>query len=248
MRKARVLRWVLGGFVLLVLAAEILILVVNLRTRYQAEALLRDARSIKIGESTTDDVLRIVRHYPVVPGGYSSACAADESHSVRIANDTLNRVAFAIPSLRLFGAKPSAMMAMFLLQKGRVCYVLYSFSVSPRASAQYLVAETSEWLFNCDDNTNEDPRRSCYDVGEGLIRRTEKLDVRLSNLANAEERQRSLGFDFSCLTSILGCRRVCQMNPAVWRDYVAKAKKEGWTLPAEEMNDPRCSAIERSGA
>lgn len=245
MLKASVLWWVFGGSLLLLLTAEILILVANVRTRRQAEALLRDMRSIKVGESTTDDILRIVQHYPAAPKGSSSACAADESHSIRIANDAMNRFAFATPALRVFGARPAGIVATFLLQKGHACYLSYSFAVIPGASAQDLVAEASEWLFTCDDRANGNPRDACYEVDEGVVRQTKELKARLSYMANAKEREHGFGFDFSCLTSLRGCQRLCQMNPSVWRDYVAKAQKEGWALPPEEINDPRCLAIER---
>lgn len=245
MRKTSILMWVLGGFVLLIVTAEVLILVANARTRYQAEALVRDLRTIKLGESTADDVLRIVRHYPTAPGRSSSSdcAAADESHSIRIANDIINRVGFAIPALRVVGARPASVVAVILLQKGRVCYVFYSFAVAHWSKIDELRAEATEGLFNC-DKAKHTPSESCYDVGEGIIRNhIEKLDVRLANFANAAERQHAFDFDLSCLTSILGCQKLCVMNPSRWRDYLARARREGWILPAD-VNDPHCRAIQ----
>ncbi|SRR6266581_1255543 len=243
MRKLSILWWIVGGAVLLVLSAEILIYAANLRTRHQAEALLRDVRRIRVGESTTADVLRIVRHYPGALPGSASSCAADESHSIRIANDIINRFGFAAPALRILGARPSGVVVMFLLKKGQVCYMSYVFGAG--VSDLDLEAEMTERFFDCDVNATEYSRDACYSVAEGGIRRTRRLSAEVSNLASAQERQHAFDFDLSCLTSIRGCEKLCVMNPSVWRDEVAKARKEGWTLRPEDINDPRCLTIER---
>ncbi len=130
--------WTIISVVLLVASAEILILIVNFRTQQRANRLLQDARSLKVGESTGGDVLRIVRNYSMVikTGGSSGCAAADESYSVRIANDTLNRVGFALPILRPLDVRPTGIVAMFLLQKGRLCYLSYSLSVIPGRSVR----------------------------------------------------------------------------------------------------------------
>lgn len=242
MSKLRILWWIVGGAVLLVLSAEILIYSANLRTRHQAEALLRDVRSIRVGESTTADVLRIVQRYPSALPGSASSCAADESHSILIANDIINRLGFAAPGFRILGVRPSGVVVMFLLENGQVCYMSYAFGAA--LSDLELEAEVTERLFDCDVNATEYPE-ACYSVAEGSIRLTRRLTAELSNLASPQQRQHAFGFDLSCLTKIRGCRRLCEMNPSVWRDEVARARKEGWTLRSEDINDPRCLAIAR---
>lgn len=241
-----VLSWIVGGAVLLsvllFLSAETLIYAANLRTRHHAEALLQDVRTIRVGESTSAEVLRIVQHYPAVGSGSSSSCASDESHSIRIANDTVNRLGFAVPWLRILGARPSGIVVMFLLKSGRVCYMSYGFGAA--VSVLDLEAEAIERVFDCDVNAPDYSRGACYFTSEGAERIYRRLTAEVSNLANSPQRQHAFGFDLSCLTSIRGCQNLCEMNPSVWKDYLARAGSEGWALPPQ-ANNSRCRAIER---
>jgi hypothetical protein len=214
--------------------------------RHQAEALLREVRTIKVGESTTADVLRIVQHYPAAPPGSASSCASDQSYSIRIANDVVNRLGLAVPWLRILGARPSGAVAMFLLKKGHVCYSSYEFGAA--VSDLELEAQVTERFFDCDVDATEYPE-ACYWVAEGASRLRRTLTAELSNLARAQDRQHVFGFDLSCLTSIRGCQQLCEMNPSAWSDVLVQGKKHGWRLPSKTvegwgLDDSRCVGIE----
>jgi hypothetical protein len=244
-RTLRFLWWIGGGAIFLVFSAELLIYAANLRTRHQAEALLQEVRTIRVGESTSADVLRIVQHYPSALPGSASSCASDESHSIRIGDDVINRLGFAVPWLRILGARPSGAVAMFLLKKGQVCYVSYSFGAA--VSNLDLDAEVTETVFNCNVNATGYSLEACYSVDEGASRLSRRLTAKISNLASAQQRQHAFGFNLACLTSIRGCQQLCEMNPSVWNDVLAQAKMQGWRLPSEitegwglpsEIDDP----------
>jgi hypothetical protein len=124
----RFLRWLVGSVFVVV---AILAFAIQSRNRRKAENLLRDIQTIYVGESTTEDVTNLLRNYRDTgyPASSSMCPSADSSYSVRIANDSLNQLGMKFPKLRKIGLKPWGVVAMFLLERGKLCYFEYSFGL-----------------------------------------------------------------------------------------------------------------------
>jgi hypothetical protein len=69
--------------------------------------------------------------------------SADSSYSVRIANDSLNQLGMKFPKLRKIGLKPWGVVAMFLLEHGKVCYFEYSFGLMRSEQWKELIVEVA---------------------------------------------------------------------------------------------------------
>jgi hypothetical protein len=72
----------------------------------------------------------------------------------------------------------------------------------------------------------------------------EHLRVDITSTATPDERNRAFDFDLSCAGSYVGCRRVCQLAPSIWRAYVQNPTPGGTPITQQEANDPRCKKIE----
>ncbi len=82
---SKVMRYLLLSFatlLMIALSAYCSAYIANARTEKTAEALLRDARSLAIGESTEDDVRRLVALYGGESGGVASGLCLDNRHNV----------------------------------------------------------------------------------------------------------------------------------------------------------------------
>jgi hypothetical protein len=167
---------------------------------------------------------------------------SDASYAVLIANNTINHVGLASPFLRRIGIRPSGASADFFLAKGLLCNEGYSLEVLPGPSIQISKAFVTDTASRC--NAGEQGVHGCYEIIRDMAHPiTQRLGVYISAGATLEQRQHALDFDLSCLTSLQGCQKLCQMMPSVWRDLMAHGR-EGHD-PAE-VNDPRCIAIEHS--
>src|SRR5580704_4211165 len=137
------LRWLAGSVFVVAAVLSCLIFAIQSCNRRKAENLLRDVQTIHVGKSTTEDITNLLRNYR--DAGYpasSSMCpSADSSYSVRIANDSLNQLGMKFPKLRKIGLKPWGVVAMFLLERGKVCYFEYSFGLMRSTEWKELIVE-----------------------------------------------------------------------------------------------------------
>jgi len=232
---------VVAGIVLLCALGAGAICVANFHTRSRAELLLADLRTIQVGRSTTQNVEAVVRLFPVEPtGGSSSDCpGADRSYAIRVADDTVNRLGFSLPALQRLGVRPWGAVALILLDHGRLCSAEYSVGASTGVDDQELRASTTI-------GSAGDPLLGGrpYNVSASLVRgHLHLFRVVVAPSATEEQRRHAFDFDLSCVSSFRGCRAVCELMPSAWLDYLEERRANGWPMPPEEAQDPRCKKL-----
>ena len=200
----------------------------NLHTQREMEALLLATRAIRVGESTTADVQRIVERF----GGetdkrlYASNCpSADAAYDVRLAATPLNRIGWTIPFARRLGFRPWGVGAVFLLQQGHVCYAQYSAVVERAVGEPILMVSTTALPIG---SMSFDPKYPHYGIGVRLHRGACRLRIEVGPEAMPTEQQHSFALNFSCVTSVRGCREVSQLAPVAWADLVSRSKEKSW--------------------
>jgi hypothetical protein len=229
------LRWLAGSVFVVAAVLSCLIFAIQSRNRRRAENLLRDVQTIHVGKSTTEDVTNLLRNYRDTgyPASSSMCPSADSSYSVRIANDSLNQLGMKFPKLRKIGLKPWGVVAMFLLEHGKVCYFEYSFGLMRSEQWKELIVEVAA-----------PPRVPGEEFEPYFPQYLGGKAIRFTTLvypeATLDQRRRAFDLDLSCLTQVGGCTNACEMMPAAWPDYLKEAREEGANLPADELADSRC--------
>lgn len=229
-----------AAFLLLVFVVYLGVLSINIKYRRKVEGLLHDIQTLRVGESTTADVQRIMSRYG---GGKSESRASfcellEGAYGVSIGGQAVVRFEQLLPVLSRLGARPWAVGATVLLRGGRVCYVSYRVMMqSPTRTRDWLVESelVPEGTINWSD-----AERSRYWTTANDIRNLRVLRSQAAPLATEEQRREAFGYDFSCVSSLIGCRARCQIAPLMWRDAYRESLLEGWSMPPEEARDPRC--------
>jgi hypothetical protein len=229
------LRWLAGSVFVVAAVLSCLIFAIQSRNRRKAENLLRDVQTIHVGKSTTEDVTNLLRNYRDTgyPASSSMCPSADSSYSVRIANDSLNQLGMKFPKLRKIGLKPWGVVAMFLLERGKVCYFQYSFGLMRSNQWKELIVEVAAPPALPDEEF--EPYFPRYLGGKAI-----HFTTLIYPEATLDQRRRAFDLDFSCLTRVGGCTNACEMMPSAWPDYLKETREAGTNLPADELADPRC--------
>lgn len=241
-------RWTIrkpGRAVLIALAAALLVIVIgeltlyaaNLRAAKDAEGLLQDVRNLQVGRSTQDDVEAIVRQYGGNVDGPSErpGCERyDRTRAVTVTSQISDWIGWRAPFLRPFGDQRWRVDTYFATYHDRLCCARYRLRAEPRDESHALnVAVTLS------DNTPSEGQ-GAYDASFRNIHNVHDLQSIAMGGATTEERHEAFGLDLSCLTRVGGCREVCEVMPSAWFDYQRKARANGWVLPPDEADDPRC--------
>lgn len=231
----RFFRWLVGSVFVVAAVLLCLIFAIQSGNRRKAENLLRDIQTIHVGKSTTEDVINLLRNYRDTgyPASSSMCPSADSSYSVRIANDSLNQLGMKFPKLRKVGLKPWGVVAMFLLERGKVCYFQYSFGLMRSNQWKELIVEVAAPPTLPDEEF--EPYFPRYLGGKSI-----HFTTLIYPEATLDQRRRAFDLDFSCLTRVGGCTNACEMMPSAWPDYLKEAREAGTNLPADELADPRC--------
>jgi hypothetical protein len=230
-----IFRWICWAGILsctCLFVAVMAALFLNLHTQHEAEALLLAIRAIRVRESTTADVQRIVERFDgqLDKRLYASDCpSADAAYSVRIAATPLNWIGSAIPYARRFGFRPWGVAAMFLLQQGHVCYVQYGAAVERAIGEPSLSVSTTALPLGI---VSIDPKYPQYRLGDRLHRGVCSFEIEVGSEAMLTEKQHAFALEFSCITSVQGCQRVSQLAPAAWADCVPR--REAWNAEHEQ--------------
>jgi hypothetical protein len=221
----------------LLAVALFIVHILQLRVERQAEVLLNDVRSLRLEISTSADVMAIVHKYQGfedIDGGNSS-CAYDSSYSVRIANDSINRIGLRFPSLQLV-VKPQGVVASFMLNQGRLHCMTYTVGSYPPHDWKELTVKAQ-----------------AYPTAPGVLWPLSKPFVveygggnvwyffaNLKPDTTPEELKLTFNFDLSCIARIGGCVAACELMPTAWQEYQKKARERGLTIPRHELDDSRC--------
>ncbi len=238
------IRFIYGVAILVLICALLIsaIWLTDVHTKRRAESLLGDVGALQVGISTMRQVEPILRGYPGAEVSGSWPCrSADRFYSVRVANDTVNWIGRRLPLGRGQLVRPYGAVAVVLLSRGTVCYVQYyagtilpGFDQELDVSTTVLAAADASRL-----------READYMVDAGILQgRYHMIKVYVASGASGEAREHAFTYNFSCWTSLRGCHAPCEMMPSAWLDYQKEARANGWSLPAEDVNDPRCPKLQ----
>ena len=190
-------RWILQGvlvYVLFVLTISLAIYAINVKQRSKAEGLLRDVTTLRVGQSTEADVRRVISRYGGGPTQASGVCGSvDAGYNVWTGNQTLGRVARAVPVLSRVGLHQWGVAAEILLQGQTVCYVSYNFDMQDskgglRSSVESILLPTGK----IHEPVAEHPG---YKVGIGDRWDGHRLRSEVTPEASEEQRQHALTYD-----------------------------------------------------
>lgn len=239
------IKWILQGcaiFAFLLVAVLLTAFAINFIYQRKAVALLEDIRTLRVEQSTADEVRQIMfRHGGRPDNLYASFCdPSDGGYDVETANQTINRIATAVPVLQRFGLKPWATGANVVLSNGRVCYVKYSFGMLAPTGKWYWAIETE---LVPSDRLGQFTPYVRYRVGTRDHFVTRWLRSHLTPEATGDERRRAFTYDYSCFTRLPGCRQRCEVAPLLWLDAYTNTLGTPWSMPAEETDDPRCKRL-----
>ena len=210
------------------------------QVRERAGSLLRDVRRLRAGFSKSADVEAIAQRYAAEPKGAASDCpSADRTYSISIASNAMTKLSVRFPGLERTVLRPVGASALILLERGAVCYVDYGVGTVTAVDDQDLEASTT-----VTHDASGLLEGSQYRVRMSVLRgRIHRLDVRIGSAPTEEQREHAFDYDLSCLTRLQGCQAVCELMPSAWLDYQKERRAEGWTLPAEDANDPYCKKL-----
>lgn len=210
------------------------------RARERAENLLAAVQALDTAKVTEPEVESIVQRYGGTAGATISdwSCpSAHETHSVLVRSSFSMWVGHKLPMLQFMGNRAWGVQASFLFDDKGLCYFDYSV-IAAMPDGFDLIQATSTYrrlpgIFN-------------YDVHPAPPRYPSGLMAVATSGATAEQKGNALDFDLSCLTSFGGCKAGCELMPMAWLDYQDEARKAHFTLPAEDVNDPRCGLVGNS--
>jgi hypothetical protein len=241
-------RWILQGvlvYVLFVLTISLAIYAINLKQRFKAAGLLRDVTTLRVGQSTEAEVQRIISRYGGGPSQSSGVCGRVEAaYNVWTGNQTVGRVARAVPVLSRVGLHQWGVAATILVQGQAVCYVSYNFGMQDSngglpSSVESILLPTGKIY----EPVAEHPG---YKVGIRDLWDGHRLRSEVTPEASEEQRRRALSYDLSCVTRIRGCQQRCEIAPLVWRDAYWELQKASLSLPIEETSNPRCRFAQKT--
>lgn len=243
-------RWFLQGVVILALLLVLVSLTLfaaNFLYRTKAENLLRDIQTLRLEESTTKDVERIMSRDGggPSPSSYASFCAPmSGAYDVWIGGRTIYWLELTLPTLRRLGPRPWVSSATVVLREGRVCYLHYGIGMEdPNGQWQWAV-ETS--LLPEEQILGLDREHPSFKASTRDFKGARRLTGELSREATEEERRIAFTYDFSCVTRFRGCQGRCEIAPLLWKAVYQKSLNSGWAMPPEETNDPHCKVAEQA--
>jgi hypothetical protein len=202
---------------------------------HQAEALLRDIRTIQLEDETDDSIQAILAKggREVVREKTSLCSGDDDEYYVVVKNPTLDWLGIRSSVLRPFGNRVWKVDANAVMSHGQPCALRFQI-VSFREHELVLANVTYE---------RDYPSINPYEGGYRKYKGSDWLQIQLTTRSTPEQRKSVFETDLSCLKRLWGCLSACEVMPAVWQDYQIEARQQGWPLPADEANDARCRRL-----
>jgi hypothetical protein len=212
----------------------------NLSTERRADALLPEVRGLRTNVSSEKDALAILHRYgPQGPSVASGFCVSTTAgRSVTLRNDTLNWLGQKSQILRPFGNRVWSVEVVVLTENGRLCSVLYLVQAL-RSDGNWQVMV---YAYDEGDSSSRMYSPSPYETSARVYKSMFELRAKLTLSATAEQRERALGFDLSCLARFGGCQQPCEILPSAWLDYQGEAHENGWEIPPQEISG-RCKSL-----
>ena len=210
--------------------------IANFRTQKAAEDLSREVRVLKIGESTEQDVQRIVAENSAESRiDHFNLCGVGaETHRTVIGNGILNWLGYRAKILRPFGNRVWRVEADLVVDKGKLCFVEFVLrTFDPRYDLEIASSSIAE-------QDSEDSNMEPYRVSVGSQRNIRYMRTETTTQATEEERQHAFDFDLACLSRFRGCSVLCEVVPSAWVDYQEKTKANGNFVPNDDLTDLHC--------
>ena len=215
---------------LVVLAGISLFLVYNWMAVREAEHLLQEVRALKLGESTSADVDRIMQRFSYWQGKlrFQTNCKS----CVVLGPSGYPSAQWLLTVTEKMGVSPWWIVyASFSEREGRLSGVSYHvFATEMYRDALGVGAEAvHSYRSNEPDLPNYSLRLSEPQKSPHYI----NLRARATEEASPQELGRMFDFSFSCLKWLGWCRTPCELMPAAWSDYLAIRRSEGNPLSPE---------------
>jgi len=238
----------MGAIAALALIVEVSSYLINLRASRKAESLLRDVREMLVGTTTREEVNRIANRYGGGAVGHHNGSVPCESfiprwepYRIEIESTVLNRIGLLDrlhdTRFRIFGATQWKVYASFGIDEaGRLSCVEYSVYSDPLDRDSLRLRANESLPYSAADHDT-------YGVGGRNVHYVQLLVASVTTRATTEQRQRAFDLELRCLAHIGGCRAACEVMPSAWLDYQRQALQEGFALPRDELDDPRCKRL-----
>lgn len=244
--RTRVFALAVAGIMVGATSAEIFAYLAKSRVRRNAESLLAKVAQWRVGDTTWSETRELRIRYAAQQHADLRITGAppEQDYSIELSSSSLNYMAFRFPVLWKLGVRPSGVLLEFRYRNQRLTYMRYSFysaTFSPSGAPTQLVAVVTE----TDADTSAGLPPYLVNYGERPSSFEPKgqehgLGAILTRAANSEEQSAGFGFDLSCLSSVSGCRTLCEMMPSVWREAARQSTPNQIALPKEELGNPKC--------
>jgi hypothetical protein len=121
----------------------------------------------------------------------------------------------------------------FWVEKDKVCGFRYSFDTLQSSDGR-------ELAIAIEASSSSPATGAAYIPRISASSRSLEFAVLLYPETTHEERVRAFDLDFSCATSLGGCKNPCQVIRSAWSDFVVKAKERDPSLTPIDIDDPIC--------
>jgi hypothetical protein len=207
----------------------------------RSDAMLAEVEALRIGESSSADVEKLVRRNgrsdakPLATCEGGSGCYVLTTGLPIRLNQFLGRHVFL---QRLTGLSPWFVEAVLETTGDKLSGVRVHVGAN---AGNFPLGVLMKETVNAGDKS-----RANFEVAYYLLRNytsppSPEIRVNLTSKASLEERQSSFDIDLACAVSFSGCRRVCELAPAAWKRLLGTPAGNGVPIPAEDAADPRCS-------
>lgn len=233
----RFCKWIGGLSILFAVGALTAIFVLQHRAQESASSLLRETELVRVGEATSEDLTRTVKHLTAYDAKLypASICpGAEVVYGALAGNSKANEITRRFPFLGAIGLQPWSAGAMFWVTQNKVCGFQYEFDTVRSTDRKEMAIGVQASRSTPSASAPYIPRIS---AGSRYL----DFTVLLYPEATPEERVRAFDLDFSCATTFGGCKNACQVIRAAWPDFVVKAKERDPSLTPVDIDDPICS-------
>jgi len=231
-----------GGAVLVSYAA-------NIRTRHQADALLKIVRQWRLDETTFSDTQPVRTSYKATKNlsGLVTGSPSERTYNIVIGNDVLEATRIKYPKLWRLGFKPSGVLVVFRYRDEKLSYVSYSFGTPVLVGSGAMVELVGETRVQQDTRSgiNENYSVGYYMRPSPIVANASEFGLAATTTPRATDEEHNAAFDLdlSCVSTIRGCQALCQIMPSVWREAHRRYQNKEISLPQEELENPICVSI-----
>jgi hypothetical protein len=248
MKRSQTFLLLLAASLLAAALTETIIYVENTRARNRAEDLLVAVRQLRVGESTFSDTkdLRIQFHARKIFVSPVSGSLPQQGFQIFISNFPLNNLKRRVPSLWRLGLRPWAVEVDLRYQEEKLIYLSYVVDTPVIGRS----GEPLELIAGATVGQRTSQEGGDFNVGYRMHPSSfapHAHEIRfggsLTPTATQQERDAAFDFNLSCLSSVRGCQALCEIMPSVWREALRMYNNKEMSLPAEELENPKCSEI-----